>query len=168
LIDRADIIVAHNGDSFDLVKINTRFLIHGFDPPSPYKTVDTLKVARKVFAFDSNKLDDLGHYLNIGRKLPHTGFHLWKGCMSGDPVAWAKMKRYNGHDVELLEKLYYLVRKWAPNHPQVNQGKIENCPRCGSSKVQRRGFSYTPLRRKQRFQCQKCAGWFEGPAKKVD
>src|ERR1700676_414764 len=167
LIDEADIIVAHNGDAFDLVKINTRFLVHGLKPPSPYKTVDTLKIARKVFAFDSNKLDDLGHYLNIGRKLPHTGFHLWKGCMAGDPASWVTMKKYNGHDVELLEKLYYLIFKWAPQHPNVNHGHIENCPRCGSSNVQRRGFTFTALRRKQRYQCQKCAGWFEGPAKKV-
>jgi uncharacterized protein YprB with RNaseH-like and TPR domain/predicted RNA-binding Zn-ribbon protein involved in translation (DUF1610 family) len=166
-IDAADIIVAHNGDSFDLVKINTRFLIHGLKPPSPYRTVDTLKIARKVFAFDSNKLDDLGHYLNIGRKLPHTGFHLWKGCMSGDPKSWAMMKRYNAHDIELLEKLYYLIREWAPTHPNVNQGSTGNCPRCGSEKVQRRGFTYTALRKKQRYQCVKCNGWFEGSAVKI-
>lgn len=167
LLNEADIVVAHNGDAFDLAKINSRFLIHDLIPPSPYKTVDTLKIARKVFAFDSNKLDDLGHYLKIGRKLPHTGFHLWKGCMIGDPISWAKMKKYNGHDVELLVKLYYLLRKWAPSHPNVNQGKLEACPKCGSSKVQRRGFSFTLLRKKQRFQCQNCFGWFEGSAKKV-
>ena len=165
LIDAADIIVAHNGDSFDLVKINTRFLVHGLQPPSPYKTVDTLKIARKVFAFDSNKLDDLGHYLNIGRKLPHTGFHLWKGCMYGDLKAWATMLKYNAHDVELLEKAYYKMREWAPSHPNVNQGKPDNCPRCGSDKVQRRGFSFTALRKKQRYQCLKCSGWYEGSAK---
>jgi hypothetical protein len=167
LLDEADIIIAHNGDAFDLPKIKTRFISHGLVPPSPYKTVDTLKIARKAFAFDSNKLDDLGRYLGIGRKLPHTGFHLWKGCMSGDPTSWKLMKRYNAHDVELLEKVYYLVRAWAPNHPNVNHGEIENCPRCGSDKVQRRGFSFTLLRKKQRFQCQKCAGWFEGSAKKI-
>jgi uncharacterized protein YprB with RNaseH-like and TPR domain len=167
VLDGADIVIAHNGDSFDLPKINTRFLVHGLRPPSPYKTVDTLKIARKVFAFDSNKLDDLGHYLNIGRKLPHTGFHLWKGCMSGDPIAWAKMKKYNGHDVELLEKAYYKMQAWAPQHPTVNQGKKENCPRCGSDKVQRRGFSFTALSKKQRMQCTSCCGWFEMGSKRI-
>lgn len=168
LLDAADIIVAHNGDGFDLVKINTRFLVHGLKPPTPYKTVDTLKIARKVFAFDSNKLDDLGHYLNIGRKLPHTGFHLWKGCMSGDRKSWALMLKYNGHDVELLERLYYKIRQWAPTHPNVNQGSTGKCPRCGSIKVQRRGFTFTALRKKQRFQCTSCSGWHEGPAGKVN
>jgi hypothetical protein len=167
LINEADIIVAHNGDAFDLTKINTRLLIHGFTPPAPYKTVDTLKIARKVFRFDSNKLDDLGHYLDIGRKLPHTGFHLWKGCMVGDKESWAKMKEYNAHDVELLEQLYYKLREWAPGHPNVNQGRPDNCPRCGSDNVERRGFSYTALRRKQRYRCRACSGWFEGSAKVI-
>ena len=169
LLDETDIVVAHNGDKFDLPKINTRLLQHKNVPPSPYKTVDTLKIARKVFAFDSNKLDDLGRYLGVGRKLPHTGFHLWKGCMEGDKEAWNLMKKYNGHDVELLEQVYYIVRAWDRQHPQVNQGRTadEACPKCGSLKVQRRGFSYTLLRRKQRFQCTNCSTWYEGSAKKV-
>jgi len=165
LIDEADVIIAHNGDKFDLPKINTRFLTHKLPPPKPYKTVDTLKIMRSVFMFDSNKLDDAGRYLGIGRKLPHTGFHLWKGCMSGERKSWALMKKYNGHDVELLRDLYYLVRSWSKTHPNVNLGVTETCPKCGSTKVQRRGFEYTLLRKKQRYQCQ-CGSWFCGPARK--
>lgn len=165
VLDRADIVIGHNGDSFDLPKINTRFLTHKLKPPTPYKTVDTLKIARKVFRFDSNKLDDLGRYLGVGRKLPTTGFHLWRGCMTGDLKSWKMMCRYNAHDVELLEKVYLLIRAWHPTHPNVNQGEFA-CPKCASFKVQKRGYAYTALRRKQRFQCQNCAGWFEGPAKK--
>jgi uncharacterized protein YprB with RNaseH-like and TPR domain len=169
LLDEADVVIAHNGDAFDLPKINTRFLTHKLRPTTPYKTVDTLKIARKVFKFDSNKLDDLGRYLGIGRKLPHTGFHLWKGCMSGDRQSWKLMKEYNGHDVELLEQVYLLVRAWDKNHPQVNKGQTVNeaCPTCGSNNTQKRGFSYTLLRKKQRYQCLGCHRWFEGSAKKV-
>lgn len=169
LLDEADIVIAHNGNKFDLPKINTRLISHKLKPPSPYKTIDTLQIARKVFMFDSNKLDDLGRYLGIGRKLPHTGFHLWKGCMSGDPEAWELMKKYNGHDVELLEKVYYIMRAWDKNHPQVNKGEtvLEACPKCSSHNIQRRGFTYTLLRKKQRYQCMNCAGWFEGSARKV-
>jgi hypothetical protein len=167
LMDRADIIIAHNGDDFDIPKVNTRFISHGMHPPSPYKSVDTLKIARRVFKFDSNKLDELGRYLGIGRKLPHTGFHLWQGCMQGDPEAWKTMKDYNGQDVTLLEQVYFLMRPWAKTHPQVNQGELHTCPKCGSYRVQRRGYSYTLLRKKQRFQCQECTGWFEGPAEAI-
>jgi DNA-directed RNA polymerase subunit RPC12/RpoP len=168
VLDEADIVIAHNGDRFDVPKINTRFLIHGLKPPSPYKTVDTLQVARKVFKFDSNKLDEVGRCLGIGRKLAHTGFHLWQACMQGDLKAWKKMKRYNGRDIILLERVYFMMRPWMKNHPNVNQGEIYNCPKCGSDRVQRRGWAFTLLRKKQRFQCQHCGGWFEGSAVKVD
>ena len=165
IMDEADVIIAHNGDSFDVLKANTRFISHGFKPPKPYKTVDTLKIARKAFKFDSNKLDDLGLYLGVGRKIPHTGFHLWQGCMSGDSESWKLMKEYNKQDVLLLEKVYYLVRAWSNVYPVVNQGESA-CPRCGSDKVQKRGFSFTQQTKRQRYQCQGCHGWFDGPIKK--
>ena len=73
LMDRADIVIAHNGDAFDIKKFTARCLFHGIGPPSPFKSVDTLKIARKYFKMDSNKLDDLGAMLKVGRKLPTYG-----------------------------------------------------------------------------------------------
>lgn len=59
LFDIADIVVAHNGVGFDFPQIMGRAVIHGIKPPSPYKIVDTLKVARFEFAFPSNSLEYL-------------------------------------------------------------------------------------------------------------
>jgi uncharacterized protein YprB with RNaseH-like and TPR domain len=169
VMDSADVIIAHNGDRFDILKSNTRFVFHNLQPPSPYKTIDTRKIAKAVFKFDSNKLDELGNYLGLGRKLAHTGFDLWKKCMlTEDAEAWRLMKEYNGQDILLLEQVYYRMRPWAKTHPQVNQGDLQACPKCGSYRVQRRGFSFTLLRKKQRFQCQECTGWFEGAAVAVE
>ena len=39
----AHIVVAHNGQAFDIKKINSRLAVHGFDPPSQYKIIDTLE-----------------------------------------------------------------------------------------------------------------------------
>jgi hypothetical protein len=168
VLNQADIVIGHNLDNFDVKKANARFISHGMPPPSPYKTLDTLKLARSVFKFDSNKLDELGKYLGVGRKLVHTGFNLWKQCMAGDPQAWKLMKKYNAQDVILLEQVYNLMRPWAKSHPNVNQGEFQSCPKCGSAKVQRRGFIYTLLRKKQRYQCIACTGWYSGPAIKVE
>jgi len=167
VLNEADIVIAHNGKTFDVPKINTRFVSHGFPPTKPYKIIDTLRIAQKVFAFDSNKLDDLARYLGIGKKIPHTGFHLWHGCMIGDRKSWKLMLEYNKHDVSLLEQLYYQIRAWDQRPPQVNKGETVEvaCPRCSSHRIQRRGYSYTALCRKQRFQCTNCSGWFEGSAK---
>ena len=161
LLDEADIVVGHNSDRFDLRKINARFLKHGLTPPTPYKTVDTLKVARRHFAMDSNRLNDIGKYLGVGSKLPHTGFKLWEDCMKGDKKAWVLMKRYNIQDVVLLEKVYMKLRQWSPTHPNVNLVDMKDgaCPICGSKKLHKRGFSVTRTSRFQRYQCQGCSGW---------
>jgi hypothetical protein len=56
LMDEADIIVAHNADRFDIKQANTLFIDHGLGQVGEYKSVDTLKVARKYFAFEGNSL----------------------------------------------------------------------------------------------------------------
>jgi hypothetical protein len=166
-LDQADVIIAHNGDRFDIPQINTRFVSLGMRPPSPYQTFDTLRVARKKFGFKSNKLDDLCRDLNIGRKLPHTGSHLWLSCMAGDLKAWKTMKRYNRRDVLLLEELYYKFLPWSSGHPPVNMGDPARCVRCGSGNVKYDGFRFTNLRKKEQIHCLDCAGWFEGSAKRI-
>ena len=54
-LDEADIVVAHN--ALILKKSNARFLYHDLGLPSPYRSVDTLKIARRNFRITSNKLD---------------------------------------------------------------------------------------------------------------
>lgn len=163
MMDESDIIVAHNGDKFDIKKTNARFIINGMGPPSPCKSIDTLKIARASFGFDSNKLNDLAKYLNIGGKIPHTGMHLWLGCMNGDPASWKVMRKYNKHDVELLEQVYLKLRPWAKNHPNLNSYSHSiACPTCQSLNTQRRGLDKTLKRTYQRIHCQDCGAWFRG------
>ena len=166
LMDEADIIVAHNGDAFDIKKINSRLIVNGFDKPSPFKTVDTLKVARRAFKFDSSKLDNIGRYLSEGRKIPNTGADLWRGCVDGDLKSWATMRRYGKQDTALLERVYHRLRSWAPNHPDLNLYKAYQdrvgCPTCGSEHVQRRGVAVKLKSKYYRFQCRDCGSWFSG------
>lgn len=160
LLDQADIVVAQNGDNFDIKKMNTRFTFHKMSPPSPYKTVDTLKVARNIFGFESNKLDDLGKYLEIGEKTQHSGFKLWQGCMAGDRESWRLMKKYNAQDVLLLEKIYNRFLPWIKNHPNVGMFTDKMvCPKCGSGKLQARGYAWNNTTKYHRVQCQDCGGW---------
>jgi DNA polymerase elongation subunit (family B) len=160
LIDQADIVIAHNGDRFDIKKMNGRFLYHGLTPPAPYKTVDTLKVARRYFALNSNKLDDLGELLDVGRKVKHPGFELWLGCMNGDPKAWDLMKRYNKQDVILLEAVYEKLKPWIQNHPTPKDGLVD-CPNCHSTHFQKRGMDFSRGTKYQRAKCQDCGTNFQ-------
>jgi len=167
LFDEADVIVAHNGLSFDNKKSNARFIQHNLPPPNPYKTIDTKLVAKRYFKFDSNKLDHLGQYFNLGRKMKHEGFSLWLGCMSGDKKAWNKMCLYNIQDVVLLEKIYLKMLPYMDNHPNTGLylGEKHACPNCGSHMLQKRGVSHTRTSTSQRFQCNLCHAWSQSPLK---
>jgi len=164
LLDRAEVVMGHNADRFDVKVANARFVFHNLTPPSPYQTIDTKKIAKRVGMFPSNKLDDLGQYFHVGKKMATGGFDLWQDCMKGDDAAWKKMKAYNKQDVMLLEEVYKRLLPWAPTHPNRNvfDEKTMNCPRCGSHKVQRRGWRAAATGRRRAFQCQDCGGWSSG------
>ena len=165
LFNEADVIIAHNGDSFDIKKSTAKFIEHGFKPPTPYVTIDTKKVAKRYFKFESNKLDDLGKLLKVGQKLDTGGFDLWLCCMSGDEKAWRDMCKYNKQDVVLLEKVYLALRPWMRNHPNLALMKEDRvaCPNCSSKNVQKRGKAYTRASEFQRWLCNDCHSWHQSP-----
>lgn len=118
LLDECDVAVAHNGLRFDFPYLNSRFAYHGLGMPSPYKAVDTCKIAKKYFRFPANSLKELGIYFGIETPKLDTNFQLWIDCMEGSKEAWEYMLEYNVYDVKLLEEVYMKVRpydKAAPN-----------------------------------------------------
>lgn len=169
LIESADVLVAHNGDRFDMKVANARFIFHGLDPMPKKKMVDTLKIARSRFRFTSNKLTDLAQYAKVGKKLP-TDKDLWIDCLNGDRRAWKKMVRYNEHDVRLLEGVYKWLKPWSLHEVNMNvvQGKSWACPNCGSSKLEKRGFGFTKTGKHQRFSCNDCKAWSQGVENLLD
>lgn len=159
LFDEADVVIAHNGDSFDQKKVQARFMVHRLGPPTPYRQIDTKKVARKYANFNSNKLSDLGRNLGLGQKLDTGGFSLWLGCMNGVAAAWNTMKRYNKQDVVLLEQVYLELRPWINNHPAMNlmEGKYDACPNCGSTTpLIKNGTYFNKVSHVQVWECPAC------------
>ncbi|MFN6965224.1 MAG: ribonuclease H-like domain-containing protein [Pyrinomonadaceae bacterium] len=170
LFDEADIIVGHNLDSFDIKMANSRFLKYGFDPPSFYRTIDTKVQAKRYFRQNSNKLDDLGNFLGVGRKMKHQGFDMWVDCMSGVPEAWDEMLAYNKQDVLLLERVYLKMRAWMTQHPNLNvlMNRDLGCSKCGSLNVVFRGdVVWTNMSRAKRYYCKDCRGYSQSQYKKV-
>lgn len=161
LIDEADIIVGQNSNKFDLKKINARFIMHGMQPPSSYKKIDTLVLAKKHFAFTSNKLEFLSDKLNDKyKKLDHAkypGFAMWKACLAGDKNAWEEMKKYNCHDVLATEELYQKLVAWEKDlnfnayHDELNHTCV-----CGGREFRNKGYAYTMTGRFNRYKCLKC------------
>lgn len=165
VLHEADIVIAHNARKFDIPLFNARCLYHEIEPPSPYKIIDTLEVARKKFKFDSNSLENLARVLKCKPKGGHTkypGFTLWKECLQGNLDAWAEMEKYNADDVTTLEQIYLKMRPWMDQHPNVatiTGASHIVCPKCGSTHVQRRGTATTSVARYYRYQCMDCGGW---------
>lgn len=164
LLDEADIVVTQNGRAFDEKKLNARFIMNGFQPPSPFKHIDTKLLAQKKFGFTSNKLeymtDKLCKKYKKQKHRKYAGFELWKECLAGNRDAWNHMERYNKYDVLSLEELY---RKLSPWDSSVNfslySDRTEHTCSCGSHDVQRRGIVYTRVGKYRRYQCNKCGRW---------
>jgi predicted PolB exonuclease-like 3'-5' exonuclease len=135
----ADALIGHNGDRFDVKWVKTRALIHGLEPLNNVVTVDTLKLARGNFNFNSNRLDYLGKMLVNDRKVDTGGFGLWVAIMNGDQAALRKMGKYCDQDVVLLEKVFNKIAPHVKNLP-VHLGTLSgksrlSCEACGSSHV---------------------------------
>lgn len=156
--DQADVIIAHNGNGFDIPKSQTRFLAHRLAPPSPFQTIDTLLIARKNFWLSSNKLDYIGQLMLNERKL-HTEYSLWLRCLEGDPQALSDMLTYNKQDVLLLEDIYVLLRPWIKSHPNMAifmEAHEPSCPNCGSTDIKECGYYTTSVNRFLAFRCNSC------------
>lgn len=159
LFDEADVIVAHNGDDFDIPKTRSRFLIHGLKPPSPFTTIDTLKTARKQFGFSHNKLDFLARMFGLDRKMD-TNFKLWSRCLRGEDKALQYMFDYNKKDIIILEEVYYKLQPWMKSHPNLNLFQPESgCSSCGSLNVNPKGFYTTQCNRYRTWVCMDCGAY---------
>lgn len=169
-LDEADEVVAQNGKKFDVPKVNARFILNDMLPPSPYRVVDTLQMAKRNFAFTSNKLEYLSEKLlpPSKRKLKHKkfpGYSLWKECLKGNEQAWKEMEAYNRMDTIALELLYKKLLPWSkgkPNQAVYIDTTKKCCTHCGSSKVQSKGWHYTNTTKYQRFVCKSCGGYSRG------
>lgn len=170
ILDQADLVIGQNAISFDMRIINARLLQAGFTPYSPVRVIDTVRASRKHFGMTSNKLAWLSAKLTDTPKSEHKkfpGFQLWVECLADNHEAWEELEKYNKTDVLTTEKVYLAQRPWITQHPNVaayNGMAAEACPKCGSEKVQKRGYSLTQNGRYARFQCQICGAWSRSKA----
>lgn len=168
LLDEADVVITQNGKSFDQKKLQARFILNGMKPPSSYRHIDTMLLAKKHFAFTSNKLEYMSTKLCTKyRKLKtkkFQGFDLWKACLSDNKSAWQEMEKYNKHDVLALEELYTKLIPWdnSINFEVYDDSPLTVCT-CGSKAIlTKQGFAYTNTSKYQRYRCTKCGSETRG------
>ena len=159
LLNQADIVIAHNGEQFDIPKIKARFIVHGLPPTTFYQQVDTKKVAKREFGFSSNKLEALARTFGLAGK-SETDFTLWSACLDGNKEALEYMEFYNKQDVILLEEIYLILRPYIKAHPNYNLfiDSVEPvCPHCGGKDLIFAGHYYfTPTGKYKNYRCTHC------------
>lgn len=165
LIRQADVVVAHNGDSFDLPVLRKRLLLMGEEPLGPVQSIDTYQLSKRNFKMEMNKLDFLADRLGVGRKIK-TEFSLWREAYQGDEKALREMERYNKYDVVLLEEVFNRMRPHVNGLIRLHEAETEwdfLCTNCGTEGIEnfmRRGTVRTKASTFQQWMCKECHKYY--------
>jgi len=167
LLNEADCVLTHNGAKFDIPKINYRFKVnktHNAQPYSKPKDIDTLKIVKTVFGFDSNKLEHITAMFCVKYKKSkhkkYPGFSLWAACMQKDMEAFKEMEEYNKMDVLSLEELY--VDHLMPWDESINfaawSDEYKFRCNCGNDELAiiKGDFHVTKKSKFQKYKCTNC------------
>lgn len=163
-MQKSDEIVAHNGDRFDIKWINARCLFHQVDTIPEWKTVDTLKISKKYLKLPSYRLDAIGDYFGIGRKVV-TPKGLWDRVEDGCKASLKEMVEYCDQDVRLLEDVFKNLERYLPTHKthfgMAETGEKWSCPNCASFNVIQNKEKYTKGGTRQfEMKCHPCGRYY--------
>jgi hypothetical protein len=135
-LNKADEIVAHNGDRFDIRWIRARALKHDLKDMKPhYRTIDTYKIAKKYLALPGYRLRDIAEYYGLEAKLDPGGLQTWIDVViHKDKEALDTMNWYCDGDIVTLKEVYYKMQPFILhqfNYAVKNGGEKFHCPECG-------------------------------------
>jgi DNA polymerase elongation subunit (family B) len=161
LVSQADAVVAHNGRNFDMKMLEARALANDLPTFPTVHILDTLEIAKKKFRLPSNKLDSLGAYLEVGRKVQHSGIDLWVRVQEGDETALLEMYDYCKQDVNLLRLVYLALRSRGLvsgfNAANYYSDNTPRCKTCGSTEIEETGRRVTtPTGIYKEIKCNDC------------
>lgn len=155
-----DVVVIHNGKKFDKKMIQTRGLALGLGMLPNFVVIDTLEIAKRKLRLPSNKLDSIGSYFNLGRKVVNTGIDLWIRVQQGDQDAMQEMMDYCDGDVLLLEDVFLMLMGLGAigfNAANYYHDELSRCPACGSPDVESQdGFAYSGVSKYNVYKCNHC------------
>jgi uncharacterized protein YprB with RNaseH-like and TPR domain len=161
IANEADELLGHNGDRFDLKWVKTRCLFHRIPTFPKYQTIDTLKIVKKEFYLNSNRLDYIAKFLGFGGKMETGGFDLWKRIVLDKcQESLDKMVEYCRRDVVLLENVHQEIKRYTEHkthHGVKTGGEKYSCPECGSvdSRLNKTSTTKMGTTKRQMF-CKSC------------
>lgn len=164
VMSNADVLLGQNSDQFDVKMANYFFVMNGLSSIPPKKQIDTKKIAKRYFRFPSNKLDDLGEALGVGKKTKTTHSDLWEDCyLDQDLKAWKLMNKYCEQDVRVTTAVYLKLRPFMRTHPNIARmtGDHDSCPTCGLNDFTRvKAYRFTNTSKYTQYVCTICEEYF--------
>lgn len=122
LVDEADVLAGHNVKAFDEKKLNTRFMLNGYEKPRTYRFLDTLAIAKKHFAFQSNSLEHISMRLGFHAKDDMSLDDWIRVCVDGDEQRIEKMSKYCANDVRQGKRVLEKLLPWVTVFPARPRG----------------------------------------------
>lgn len=162
--DQAQIVVGHYLPKFDTPKLRNGWLRLGLPDPSPWKEVDTWRVALRL-GFEYNGLDALCKELGIPAKTDHYDPLVARAAVDGDREAQARIVAYNAGDVEANTWLLDRFRGHIPGHPHDVDGTINDrpvCNQCWSDNLDRDGIVLARQIAYVNYRCGDCGASVRG------
>jgi predicted PolB exonuclease-like 3'-5' exonuclease len=162
LYEEADAVLAHNSQGFDHKVVQTRAIASGFPPLPQVKVLDTLQLVKKYLKLPSNRLDAIGEFFGLGRKISTGGISLWRRVQEGDVQAMEDMVTYCEQDVDLLYDVYLRTRQLGRAGSDFNAAlyyddDLVRCRVCGSVDVEATGrTTETSLNTFDEVRCNDC------------
>ncbi len=156
--NEADMVVGYFSKGFDVKFINARLGAWGMDFLAPAPHVDLFYTVKANLALSRKSLQNVGYHLHLSNEKTPVEGRIWMKAQQGRVSALHYVIRHCKSDVLILEEAYEILRPLVRTHPRVRG--YHNCRFCGSNHLQRRGYQLSATKsRKQRYQCQDCAGW---------
>lgn len=175
---KADEIIGHNGDNFDIKILRTRCLFNSVECPPKFGTLDTLKKARQFFKFDSNTLEYISKRLTGEGKTPME-YDDWNLiCLPLIPKqlgyeielpktyydALTKMVKYCEVDVLKLEDVFHHIQPYIEHNHHAGEkagfGRY-SCPKCGDDNPHHHMIRVSKAgTKKHQLRCDKGCGFY--------
>ena len=166
LMAQADIIVGHYITGADLPWLaNDLFLEAGLPPLPPYKTVDTLKVIRKVFGVGApfKSLDAFCQIAGLeGKTDSYDREAMERAVTDRSKEDRQRLVSYCSGDVLATQALYDYLRPHIPNHPALfvdGKDPLTTCHRCGHDTEPVRKRYVTNIMTYSMRRCTECGGY---------